>query len=116
MVQAAGAHVQDPKLDSKDEPRPYCKLAIAALRFARDIFKYEEYMREQSDGFGPFCGPTYFGNGKPVAGPDGNAVTQPIFPVASLAGAKKPRPLGHSHIYEATIRDPKRYDDELPRV
>jgi hypothetical protein len=115
IVQAAWAHVQNPKLDSREEPRPYCELAIAALRFATDIFKYEAYMWDQSDNFVAFRGPTHFGNGKPVVGRDGNTVTQPIFPISSLVGGKKLRPLGHSHIYEATREDPERINN-LPRV
>jgi hypothetical protein len=115
VVQAAWAHVQDPKLNSKEEPRPYCKLAIAALRFARDIFKYEEYMWDQHGEFAAFRGPTHFGNGKPVVNPNGDPVTQPIFPISSLVGGKTPRPFGHSHIYEATKEDPERINN-LPRV
>jgi hypothetical protein len=116
LCQGAWNHNQDPKLDSKGEPRPYCPLAIAALRFAHDIHVYETYMWEADEPmrlrFTEFRGPIYLDNGKSNIGRDGKVRTLPVFPLAALKGLDRRSNLRHrglSSIYRDTAKEPESF-------
>lgn len=88
LTQASYANYQDPQCNSSGTPLPYCKLAIAALRFACDIFVYEDgYWPDGSlyrSDFAEFRGPAHLDNGDPCIDRDGNPVTIPVFPIDSF--------------------------------
>jgi hypothetical protein len=120
LTQAAWAHHKNPKSDITGEPDGYCKLAIAALRFANDIFVYEDFLWEDEGdparlNFQEFRGPVYLPNGRLHVDSDGKAYTQPVFPLASLRHRPGLRPRGLSSNYRLTSEDPEWFES-LRRV
>ncbi|KAK4041101.1 hypothetical protein C8A01DRAFT_15115 [Parachaetomium inaequale] len=120
LTQGAWAHVKNPKRNRNGVSQPYCKLAIAALRFAHDIEVYESHLKQPETvsemDFSEWRGPVYLDNGKRLIGPNRKPVTQPVFPIFRHDWGKNPRPLySLSPDYELTAEEPE-FLRSLPRV
>jgi hypothetical protein len=123
ITQAAVEHYKKPKHNTRGVPRPYCKLAITALRFAFDIMVYQSHLkRGQSDVFWEESysdqrGPAHLENGKPAIDGNGRPVTLPVFDILHYSYAEdNPLPRGTlSSKYDETMEEPQEIKD-LPRV
>ncbi|KAG7291159.1 hypothetical protein NEMBOFW57_001171 [Staphylotrichum longicolle] len=120
LTQAAWAHFLDPRRNSNGVPQPHCKLAIAALRFANDVSTYESHLKQPEDitdlNFLEFRGKVYREDGRPICGPNGKQVTQPVFPIYGYRWAADPLPADQLSVdYNLTREEPKIFE-QLQRV
>jgi hypothetical protein len=112
LTQAAWAHFKNPRRNSKGEPQPHCKLAIAALRFAFDIAMYEGHLHQPKHvldmDFSEWRAPVYLENGKRLKGTDKKQVTMPVFPIYRYDAAinHAPAPGTLSQDWFATREEP----------
>lgn len=112
-----GDHTQR---NSRGEPLPWCELAVASLRFATDIFEYEQDAGLWSQdptyrsNFAELRAPAMLPNGKPSLRRDGNPVTIPVFPVRNLGKGYGLR-FGKTGVWEET-EEPPAWFSRLRRV
>ena len=106
--------------NSRGEPLPWCKLAVASFLFARDIFEYEQnaglWSQDQTyrSDFTELRAPAMHANGRPSLRRDGSAVTIPVFPVRNLGKGHGLR-YGKTGVWEKTEEHPKWFS-RLKRV
>ncbi len=125
LTQAAWVYFKNPIRDHNGAPHPWSKLAIAALRFADDITKYESHLNRRPDDvfaedFAQFRGPIYLPNGKRLLDRNRRPVTQPVFPIynymwASRGGADR-LPAGWLNMYYDMTQEEPEEIKALPRV
>lgn len=99
LTQAAWANLQDPAMNSRGDEIPWCKLAVASLRFAYGIMAYEQHMAGSEfytvagNTFRELRAQAYHDNGTPVTTQNGGhskAITIPVFPLKGHATKRFP--------------------------
>ncbi|KAK4243139.1 hypothetical protein C7999DRAFT_18470 [Corynascus novoguineensis] len=108
LAQAAWKNVQNPLRNSNGEELPYCRLAIASVRFSRDIYMYEADSGlwcndpECRLNFCELRAPAMQADGKPNMDSNGMPVTIPVFPVRNLGKGYGSHSLNKTTVWEKT--------------